>query len=86
MTMRVSVTTVPTTLDEAKLSKRIHEAVAKIVDDAGGLSNKAHRSRVLNEYPQVDGSVLHTVGYIEDAATHYVNVEGAAIPHPKICD
>ena len=89
MSMSVTVKTVPTTLNEAELSKKIHEAVAALVEEAEAQHRTVgtvHRSRVLYEYPQADGSVLHTVGYLEDAATHYVHVDGAAIPHPKICD
>jgi len=62
MSMSVTVKTVPTTLDEAKLSKRIHEAVARLIEEAEAQRRTVgmvHRSRVLYEYPEADGSVLH---------------------------
>lgn len=84
MSMTVTVTTRPTTLNEAELSKRIHEAVARLIEEAGGSSSKVLRTRTYFEYPQANGSAVHTMGGLTDEATHYVHVDGAAIPHPKV--
>lgn len=84
MSMSVTVKTSPNTLGEAALSKKIHEAVAKLIEEAGGGPNRVQRTRTFYEYPQADGSVLHTMGGLEDSVAHYIHVDGAEIPHPKV--
>ena len=86
MSMTVTVTTRPTTLNEAELSKRIHEAVARLIEESGGMRSvyDVGRTRTLYEYPHADGSVTYEMGGLTDEATHYVHVDGAAIPHPKV--
>ena len=90
MSMTVTVTTRPTTLNEAELSKKIHEAVAALVKEptAGQFTTLGAvlRNRRLAEFRAEDGKAWYSVSGLEDVSVHTVRIDGAGIPPPKVVD
>ena len=84
MSMGVTVTCTPSTLNEAELAKKIHEAVAGLIQEAGGSPSKTQRTRSIYEYPQAGGGVSLSVGGLQETAQHYIHLDGADIPAPKV--